>query len=102
MISKCIAETKRMQEHAITLRDEIEAFSNKTKNDSKLIIESALYKAQEMLSKSVSQNHENFNKKVKELDSHMKNQRKSLEGDINLVVSDVKEKITNFILNANK
>lgn len=102
MINNCIAETKRMQEHAITVRDEIEAFSIKTKNDSKLIIENALYKSQEMLSESISRNHESFNRKVKELDFQMKKQRKSLESDINLVVSDVKDKVRNFILNTNR
>lgn len=102
MINNCIAETKRMQEHAITVREEIEAFSIKTKNDSKSIIENALYKSQEMLSESISKNHENFNRKVKELDFQMKKQRKSLESDINLVVSDVKDKVKNFILNTNR
>ncbi len=102
MISECVAETKRMQEHAMTVREEIEAFGIKTRNDSKLIIENALYKSQEMLSESISRNHENFNRKVKELDANIKKQRKSLENDISLVVTDVKEKVTNFILNANK
>jgi F0F1-type ATP synthase membrane subunit b/b' len=102
MIEKCITETRRMQEHAMTVREEIEAFSVKTKHDSKLIIESALYKSQEMLSESISKNHESFNRKIKALDVHMKDKRKSLENDINLVVSDVKEKVTNFILNTNK
>ncbi len=86
----------------MTVREEIEAFSVKTKHDSKLIIESALYKSQEMLSESISKNHESFNRKIKALDVHMKDKRKSLENDINLVVSDVKEKVTNFILNTNK
>ncbi len=102
MINNCIAETKRMQEHAITVREEIEAFTIKTKNDSKSIIENALYKSQEMLSESISKNHENFNRKVKELDFQMKKQRKSLESEINLVVSDVKDKVKNFILNTNR
>ncbi len=97
LILNCSQEIERMNEHAKSLRVEINEFSKKAKNDSKAIIENALHKSQSMLIQNIKKNNEVFHSRAIEYEKHISKQKENLVEDLHIIVSDVKSKAQSFI-----
>lgn len=97
MLQNYADEEERMQRHIETLRRDISNLLENARLESKKIVEHSIQQSQHIIFSQVQKNNEDFDKKVKEYDAYLRNQRVNLESNIHIVIREIKEKVYNFI-----
>jgi F-type H+-transporting ATPase subunit b len=98
IISDYIAETQKINQHIDVIQADLQLLSKKCSDETKIIIENALLKSNSLFLKHTQKNHKELSAKMQEYDDYIKNQRQNLMSNIEIIVSDIKDKITHFIL----
>ncbi len=101
LILEYTQDIERMTEHAKSLKIEIEHLSGKARNESKAIIEAAMYSAQALLTNSIKNNNETIHSQATDYQKHIIKQREKLTEELPVIVNDVKKKLQLFIASPN-
>jgi F-type H+-transporting ATPase subunit b len=101
LIANYMQEIEKMSENAKSLKIEMATLSEKARNESKAIIESAIYNAQALLNESVKNNNETIHSQATDYQNYIIEQKEALKDDLPSIISDIKAKLQLFISSQN-
>lgn len=98
IINDYIADTQKINQHIEVIKADLELLSRQCSKETKTIIENALLKSNSLFLRQAQKSHKELTSKMQEYDDYISNQRQNLVSNMEIVINDIKDKITHLIL----
>lgn len=101
LIRSCLEDSEKMNIHIESVKSEIDELMLQAKKETMRIIDDATKKSQDMLLKQMQRNNEEIMLQTNKHEEYLRNQKTNLEANIHIIVTDIKNKVSQFITRQN-